>query len=151
MPKRKHEVVHSGFSRLLQKKIEQLCAKHQVVCPFEPLRESDIEAEQGDVFMPDDQIMCLDAEQPGLVLEVGSSQAVKDLERKAFRIIKAGKGQIRQVVTVKLHRDSQVDLTVWKPCITSDCPPRLTAERVDQVSNTPIFVHSRLRDTYSSA
>ncbi|OAP55484.1 hypothetical protein AYL99_10457 [Fonsecaea erecta] len=83
--------------------------------------------------MPDDQIMCLDAEQPGLVLEVGYSHAVKDLEKKAFRIIKAGKGQIRQVVTVKLHQDSQVDLTVWRPCITSDCPPRLTAEHVDQV------------------
>ncbi len=74
--------------------------------------------------MPDDQIMCLDAEQPGLVLEVGYSQAAKYLEKKAFRITKAGKGQIRLVVTVKLHQDSQVDLTAWRPCITSDCPRR---------------------------
>jgi hypothetical protein len=128
MPKRKHEVVNSGFSRPLQNKIEQLCAKHQVVCPFEPLRASDIEAEQGDVFMPDDQIMCLDAEQPGLVLEVGCSQEVKDLEKKAFRIIMAGKGQIRLVVTVQLHQDSQVDLTVWRPCITSELPAEINGQ-----------------------
>lgn len=115
--------------------------------PFRAMRASDIKSEQGDVLQPDEQIMCHGAGQPGLVLEVGNSQSVKELNKKAIAIIKAGKGQIRQVVTVKLHQSSQVDLTDWKTYYTSDCPPKLTAKRVDQVSNTPILVHNMLRDT----
>ncbi|KAK6385476.1 hypothetical protein LTS17_001044 [Exophiala oligosperma] len=130
MPHRKHEVVGSRVGRLIQERIEQLYAKCQVECPFEQLKASDIKSDQGDVLMPDEQIMCLDAEQPALVVEVGNSQTAEDLERKARRLVMAGKGEIRQVVTVKFHRGSRVDLTVWRPRVIDGS---LTPERVDQV------------------
>ncbi|EXJ82334.1 hypothetical protein A1O3_06147 [Capronia epimyces CBS 606.96] len=132
MPTLKHEVVHIGLSRLLLEKTDHLCDTHSVGRPVEPAGRTDIESEQGDVFQPDEQIWCRTAERPGLVLLVGSSHEVKELRRKAFRIIQAGKGQIRLVVTVKLLQDSRVDLTVWRPSLTSDDPPKLTAKHVNQ-------------------
>lgn len=147
MPHRKHEVVGSRVGRLIQERIEQLYAKCQVECPFEQLKASDIKSDQGDVLMPDEQIMCLDAEQPALVVEVGNSQTAEDLERKARRLVMAGKGEIRQVVTVKFHRGSRVDLTVWRPRVIDGS---LTPERVDQVRNRRTSVHSVPKETLTS-
>lgn len=60
MPPRKYEVVNSRLDRLVQERIEQLYVKHQVECPFEQLKMSDIKTDQDDVLIPDDQIMCLE-------------------------------------------------------------------------------------------
>lgn len=73
--------------------------------------------------MPDNQIKYKSWKKPVLVLEVGDSQSMESLNNKATGYIQAGRGNIRYVVALKVHRDSQaVDLTLATPKFTSSGP-----------------------------
>lgn len=119
----KHEFIHLHFIILILDKLKQLCSQHQVQCPFSAFVSAAVMDEQGSVLMPDNQIKYKSWKKPVLVLEVGDSQSMESLNDKATRYIQAGRGNIRYVVALKVHRDSQaVDLTLATPNFTSSGP-----------------------------
>ncbi|KIW23260.1 uncharacterized protein PV07_11471 [Cladophialophora immunda] len=134
-PSHKHEFVHTQLILVLPQRLQQLWSLHQAPSPFSIWSSAAIKDGRGSIFIPDNQIICEDIKLPILVLEVGDSQSIKSLNKKAFRYIQAGSGNIRYVVTLKLHRDSQaVDLTLSIPMFTSNGP--LTVLEVESTSQT---------------
>lgn len=74
---------------------------------------------------------------PVLVLEIADSQSMDSLNNKVFRYIQAGRGNVRYVVALKLHKDSKaVDLTLATPKFTSSGQSTvLEADITSQVSS----------------
>ena len=64
---------------------------------------------------PDGQFRHTEANYPGVILEVGYSQKLKDLPRLARQYIGGSKGQIRVVICIDLgYKDRKGTLSVWE-------------------------------------
>ncbi|KAK5453622.1 hypothetical protein LTS15_006808 [Exophiala xenobiotica] len=142
-PSDMHESVHAQLILLLLERLKQLCSSHQIQCPFSTFASAAVKDEQGSTLMPDNQIRCKNMKKPVLVLEIGDSQSMDSLNNKAFRYIQAGRGNVRYVVALKLHRDSQaVDLTLATPKFTSSgqstvLEAEITSQAIRNVKGEP--------------